>query len=356
MVSIIIPVYKVEKYLRECVDSVLSQSYSDLQVILVDDGSPDSCGAICDEYAAKDGRVVSLHKENGGVSSARNFGLQHVTGEYVTFCDSDDSYSPDWIESLLTACKSVDSDVGIGNYMKVKKTGPFGDCSRHETGVEYLDGEEERITYIFQKVLTPGHGWEVCLRLFKTEIIHRENIRFCETCGNYAEDLGFTLTYMLFANRVVSVECTGYQYRVRSDSMMNTSASNPKLDSILEVCGFCYPAICRAFASDMANVVFDDLRFYLLGGQFSGYLWSSGMAPTAFREYVIAQTSNWSEMKKQLCTLMKMGKVQGKYISKSKKMDIRAHLNFLLGMPWILLRLQCKLIRVCGPVLDYKMR
>ena len=90
MVSVIIPIYRAEKYLNECVDSVLAQTYRDLEIILVDDGSPDNCGAICDDYAAKDSRVKVIHKENGGPSDARNAGLAIAHGEYIYFLDSDD--------------------------------------------------------------------------------------------------------------------------------------------------------------------------------------------------------------------------------------------------------------------------
>ena len=100
LISVIVPVYNVEPYLRKCVDSILAQSYSNLEVILVDDGSPDGCGAICDEYAAKDARVRVIHKPNGGVSDARNAGLDIMTGDYVAFVDSDDWIDKQHLSSL----------------------------------------------------------------------------------------------------------------------------------------------------------------------------------------------------------------------------------------------------------------
>ena len=100
LISVIIPVYKVEDYIHRCVDSVLTQTYGNLEIILVDDGSPDRCGEICDEYAAKDKRVVSIHKKNGGLSDARNAGMEVCEGEYITFLDSDDWVVPNYIERL----------------------------------------------------------------------------------------------------------------------------------------------------------------------------------------------------------------------------------------------------------------
>lgn len=105
-ISIIVPVYNVEKYLEQCIDSILTQTFEDFELILVDDGSPDKCPEICDEYAQKDDRVRVIHKENGGVSSARNAGMKLACGEYILFCDSDDYVSPLWCELMLNAARS----------------------------------------------------------------------------------------------------------------------------------------------------------------------------------------------------------------------------------------------------------
>lgn len=355
-VTVIVPVYQVEPYLRQCVDSILEQTYRNIQVILVDDGSPDNCGAICDDYARQDGRVLSLHKPNGGVSSARNFALQYVKGEYLAFCDSDDLFAPDWIETLVTACETTGADVCVGNYIKLLEDGSYGDCSQHETGMEILDQDCSKSDYIFNKLLTGSHGWEIWTRLFRTEIVIREKILFCETCRNYAEDLGFTLTYMLFANRVTSVETSGYRYRIRSGSMMNTSAYNPKLSSLQAVCVYCRPMLLRAFGPDTREQVYGNLQFYLLGNQFIDYLWTSGMEPDVFREYVISDTPDWKEMEREIRKLLKKKKILGHHVSKSRRAEIIVHLDFLSGMPWTILRIQCKLIRMFRTLLDYKVR
>ena len=102
MVSIIVPVYNVEEYLRECVDSILNQTYSDVEVILVDDGSTDQSGNICDEYAKMDSRIKVIHKKNGGVSAARNTGIGEASGEYLMFVDSDDAIHPELVEAYMT--------------------------------------------------------------------------------------------------------------------------------------------------------------------------------------------------------------------------------------------------------------
>ena len=115
LISIIIPVYNVEKHLKKCVDSVLVQSYNNIEVILIDDGSTDKSGNICDKLALSDSRIVVKHKKNGGLSSARNMGIDEAKGEYITFIDSDDVISEDYIEYLYKNLIDNDSDISIGN-------------------------------------------------------------------------------------------------------------------------------------------------------------------------------------------------------------------------------------------------
>lgn len=110
LISVIVPVYKVEKYINKCVDSIINQTYTNLEIILVDDGSPDNCGNICDEYAKKDNRIKVVHKENAGVSSARNIGLEKSSGKYITFIDADDYVEKNYCEELLNILKIENAD------------------------------------------------------------------------------------------------------------------------------------------------------------------------------------------------------------------------------------------------------
>lgn len=111
MLSIIVPVYKVEKYLRQCLDSIVNQTYENLEIILIDDGSPDNCGKICDEYAQRDNRIKVIHKENGGLSSARNIGTQIAKGEYITYVDSDDWLDKNMYSELISALEKYNLDM-----------------------------------------------------------------------------------------------------------------------------------------------------------------------------------------------------------------------------------------------------
>ena len=234
-VSIIVPVYNVEKYLPKCIESILEQTYSNFQLILVDDGSLDNCGAICDEYAARDSRIVVIHKKNGGVSSARNYGLSYVTGKYITFCDSDDQYAPEWIEKLVSAIEQDHADVAVGNYIQVFEDGTVDGKSDHATGSIVLVTCENIIQYCIDNVFDYAHGWEIWSRLFRAEPIVNNKIRFCETCHNYAEDLCFVLEYMMYAKKVISIDFAGYLYTQRQNSMMRLSVNSIKLDCVNEV-------------------------------------------------------------------------------------------------------------------------
>ncbi len=128
-VSVIVPVYKVEPYLRRCVDSILAQTFTDFELILVDDGSPDNCGAICDEYAEKDSRVKVIHKKNGGVSSARNMGLDAARGEYIYFCDGDDYIEKELLADAVQAMSGYDMVVFNTFFVDINgvKTGRVSD-------------------------------------------------------------------------------------------------------------------------------------------------------------------------------------------------------------------------------------
>lgn len=235
LVSIVVPVYNVEKYLPKCIESILTQSFTDFELILVDDGSPDNCGAICDEYARKDDRIHVIHKENGGVSGARNVALECVTGKYLTFCDSDDKYAPDWLADLLSAMEETAADMVVGGYARVAEDGRELSRKSIFAGVIDCTSLEQKVDYCIREVLEYRQGWEIWTRLFRTDIIRNHNIRFCEDCQNFAEDLGFTLEYSLYADRVTAIDEAGYLYTVRTDSMMRSSVGKIKLNSVNEV-------------------------------------------------------------------------------------------------------------------------
>ena len=140
LISVVIPVYKVEQYIHECVDSVIAQTYKNLDIILVDDGSPDSCPAICDEYAERDNRIRVIHKKNGGLSSARNAGIDIARGEYICFVDSDDYVSEIYVEQLYTTLKESGADMACTMIALERKRETLAHAIIHKH--ELLSGEE----------------------------------------------------------------------------------------------------------------------------------------------------------------------------------------------------------------------
>ena len=203
LISIIIPVYKVEKYLRQCLDSVVNQTYRNLEIILVDDGSPDSCGKICDEYAQKDARFKVLHKENGGVSDARNAALDIFKGDYLMFIDSDDWVEPDYCETALKS--AVENKVncvvfGVNNIVD-------GKCEFYsKTDKEQVLSSEEIIRKALMDTFPYEYPWN---KIYKREIF--QNLRFPK--GYLYEDLAVTWQAFDSAQRILTIPNCTYNYR-----------------------------------------------------------------------------------------------------------------------------------------------
>ena len=211
-ISIIVPIYNVENYLSRCIDSILSQSFTDFELILVDDGSLDNCGKVCDEYALKDCRVRVFHKSNGGVSSARNLGLDNASGEWIAFVDPDDYVDNDYLYELFSSVMEYDSDfVATVEYevqVPIKTTHLcYNDFSRLFTDYKMDYG--------------PGPVG----KLFKTNIIANRNIRF-KLNVHRSEDTLFVYHYLLESKDVVLIFSDKYYYdHSRPNSLSKSTAS-----------------------------------------------------------------------------------------------------------------------------------
>lgn len=202
-ISIIVPVYNVEKYLHRCIDSIIVQTYTDFEILLIDDGSTDESGNICDEYGKMDGRVRVFHQDNGGVSKARNVGLDNAKGEWVTFCDSDDWLECDYLENF-----SFNYDLSVQSYFygKQKITWP-NKVVRSNPGEDYLLNK-----YVFGPYC----------KLYKLDVIHKNNIRFDEQIA-YGEDVLFWLQYMTQIRNMVVSSYAGYHYELYETNCLSTA-------------------------------------------------------------------------------------------------------------------------------------
>ncbi len=203
MISIIVPVFRAEPYLRECIDSILAQTYTDWELILVDDGSPDGSGLICDEYAEADFRVRVIHKENGGVSSARNLGIEQAKGSYITFIDADDFVGRHYLADF----DPDDDDLYIEGFVR------FGEMNNTEVCTALPNRSKVSDTRAYwTNLLQKTHFFAPWCKLFKTDIILSNNIRFPIGMKN-AEDIHFCLEYILYVDTLVTIPQAHYYHR-----------------------------------------------------------------------------------------------------------------------------------------------
>jgi glycosyltransferase involved in cell wall biosynthesis len=225
LISVIVPVYKVEPYLRKCVDSVLSQTYQNLEVILVDDGSPDGCPAICDEYAKKDARVRVIHKENGGLSDARNFGLDAMRGELVAFVDSDDWVREGYIENMYQAMQKYGADAAVGGIEYFyESAGVYKQPYKMPApeGVWKMAEAMERL--MVQKEFLPS----ACAKLYKKSLF--QNIRYPK--GKKMEDLATAYQLFYECKKIAFTAQNHYIYVQRSGSILHSNRLPVLADSL----------------------------------------------------------------------------------------------------------------------------
>ncbi len=209
-VSIIVPVYKVEKYLDKCVDSIVNQTYKDIEIILVDDGSPDNCPKMCDDWAIKDDRIKVIHKENGGLSDARNTGLEVSTGDYVGFVDGDDVVSNVMYEKLIDLISNSNSQISMCQFARFIEGNSPNYTIKDDVSVF---GQNEALKEILKEKI----GNHVCNKLFKRELF--DNISF--TKGVAYEDIFIFYKLVLKANKIAITDSKLYGYMQRRDSITN---------------------------------------------------------------------------------------------------------------------------------------
>ena len=211
LISIVVPIYNVEKYLRQCLDSILNQTYQNFECLLINDGSPDNSADICREYVEKDSRFKYFEKENGGLSDARNYGIRQSKGSYITFVDSDDWLENDALQLLYDALKKENADISIGSYNCYDESRCqylFYD-SNPDDSLEVIDGKEI-IGREGVEEMRNGNWTVAYLKLFKRELL--ENLPF--PLGKIAEDTYWTWKVLLKASRVVYLNSYIYWYRV----------------------------------------------------------------------------------------------------------------------------------------------
>ena len=226
-ISVIVPVYKVESYLETCIDSILTQTFKDLEIILVDDGSPDRCGEICDEYAKKDSRVRVIHKENGGLSDARNVGYEASTGEFISFIDSDDYIQPTMLQKLLEVCEKYNLKMAGCDFQYV-----FDESDKIVSGstgiTEILTAEEFFLRIIDTTKFLEMTAWN--------KLYHRSlfggGVRYPK--GRLFEDQGTTYKFVFQNDRIAHISEALYSYRKqRIGAITSQKYSSSEIDRII---------------------------------------------------------------------------------------------------------------------------
>lgn len=218
-ISVIVPVYKTEPYLRKCLDSILGQTYRNLEIILVDDGSPDNCGAICDEYAAGDARIRVIHQENGGVAAARNAGLDLATGDYIGWVDSDDWIEPDMFETMLSAAVSRDADIVICGRQEEYPDRSF------QMGWQQMEAlnREQAMALLVEDDLVRSYLWD---KLWKRELF--QGIRIPQI--KVFEDMAVMYSLFLKAETVVCLPYILYHYEYNAASLTIAPSLKSRMD------------------------------------------------------------------------------------------------------------------------------
>lgn len=223
LISVIVPIYKVENFLKKCVDSIINQTYKNLEIILVDDGSPDNCPQICDEYARQDSRIKVIHKENGGLSDARNAGMKIANGEYVAFIDSDDYISGDFIETLYNAMKAENSDIVECDVVRFED-GTTPSVINDNCEINSFS-TEKGLSLLISEDKFHQHVWN---KLYKSVLALK--IPFAK--GKLNEDEFWTYQVFGQAERVTKINKSMYFYLQRSGSIMGNTFSMRRLDAL----------------------------------------------------------------------------------------------------------------------------
>lgn len=247
LISIIVPVYNMEKYLDRCMTSILNQTYENLEIILVDDGSTDNSPKLCDDYATKDSRIKVIHKENGGLSDARNAGLGIATGEYIGYVDSDDWIELDMYERMYKACADNNAELAICRYFREYDDKTVNDGT---SKIEILDRDEILRIYITDKdgYMIYNSVWS---KLFKRELV--EGVLFPR--GKNSEDIMYTTTAFCKLKKAVYIDTCLYHYVIdRKDSIMNVDKTHRMFRDELPFWREHIKCIRENVSSDMADL------------------------------------------------------------------------------------------------------
>ena len=258
--SIIVPIYNVEQYIRKCLDSIINQSYENIEIILVDDGSPDLCPKICDEYSAKDERIKVIHKKNEGLIAARKSGVEIATGDYISFVDGDDWIEKDMYSKVNDSISAYNSDICITQFFYAYED--HNEFSNYDLNKEYYSKEDIEL-YLYPKMIYSGNYYSFGIypncwsKVFKSNLV-KNNLFNSDNCIRIGEDASFVYSAIIDSQSISFVNLPLYNYRINPKSM--TKSYDKEL-----VKTFYLPYLCIKNKSELKNVdISEQLSMYLL--------------------------------------------------------------------------------------------
>jgi len=281
LVSVIVPVYNVESYLTNCLNSIIRQTYKNIEVLLIDDGSTDNSGVICDNYQKIDKRIITIHKTNGGLSSARNVGIQNAKGNYIFFVDSDDYIEIDLIKKCVDLFNNSHADL-IRFAYKTSKGDVIGGTGN---GFFCFQNVESKIQFITKTLIKNNIGWETWRGAYKKSIIDNYSLYFPDNNFIFAEDMFFTLIYLFYCNSFSYLDNPLYNYTIREDSIIGKTKTS-KINEMNHLSLILHQNI-KSFISD---VDYSKIHFFIINNRFN----KIGEA------HFFSSISNW---KKELSTI-----------------------------------------------------
>ena len=345
MVSVVIPIYKVERYLDKCIESVVTQTYGNLEIILVDDGSPDFSAEKCDLWSEKDRRIKVIHKENGGLSSARNAGLEIANGEYVYFLDGDDYIDKQLMETVVSYMNDG-YDMVTFNYHLLFESGVIESKKGFEPR-EYLYNTEQETQEFFVKYLLKHKlGWAAWNRIFRKDIIDKYCIRFADNRIIFAEDLYFSLCYCAHCSKIRCLEQELYFYRQHNSSIMAQEKANINVNRMNELS----KAVCSYYAEheecSCLLSIFPVIHYLIVDNVIKRYCGMAKVGPKELRAVIIEDLEDFEFFKKQLGKLEEFQKVLEFAYSKNQIRLIKNMINFIINGEYLRYLICQQIIRV----------
>ena len=328
-ISIIIPVFNVEKYLKRCVDSILEQKNNNFEIILVDDGSTDKSPEICDLYADQYSNVLVIHKVNSGPSDARNAGLDLATGEWVMFVDSDDYVRNDCFEKILRSLSNR-VDLLIFGSSFFDETGQLIKQSTLDNSTFVLYGEQQKLDFVIQQLLMCKVGWEVWGKVFKRNLIEKYQLRFPKNIM-IAEDQLFCVCYCMHSSLINIIKDHLYCYTVRQNSIMSDYGKRNNISTISRLSKYGYDH-CLTFEEECKIFIkeYPIINYQILDVEFRRLEKLYGYSRKDFRS-IILSSKHTDYLMDQFKGLIKNRKTLIKYFGMHKSMRIESDIRYYLN-------------------------